>query len=266
MLIWRTADWRVESDGYISGQQVAQLEDLHALRRASMQIRAAETTRLAERARRARRRAVARGYAAGRAAALHDLVIPNAAASFVLAHIKERLVQIVMKAITEIVDELPPGTILTTQLRRSLQAASGHRLLSVRVAASDADDARRAIGRVEQEFGLSLVSVLADADLPANSCIVETDSSVIDGGLRHQLCALERGMRDAITTVLKEYTRMDDALLRQLDVVAYGLRDALDVLSSEPVTIVAPPKAKRGVKRKSTRRLPASSAKLEGAA
>lgn len=269
MLIWRLADWRVESDGYIGGQQVTELEDLRALRRASVQLAAAETTRLAERARHARRRAITRGYAAGRAAALHDLVIPRAAAAFVLAHIKERLVQIVMKAIAEIVDELPPGAILPNQLRRSLLAASGHRLLSVRVAACDLDDAQRAIGKVEQELGLSLVSVLADADLPARSCIVETDGGVIDGGLRHQLAALERGIRDAIGAVLEEYTRMDDALLRQLDIVTDGLRDALDVLSREIVPPEAPARPRRAAKRKPARRpaaTPATPTPGEGSA
>ena len=233
MLIWRLADWRVESDGYICGQHLAQLDDLRALRRKSMQMAASETRRLAERARRTKRRALIRGYSAGRAAALHGLVMPAAAAAFAVHGLNERLMQIVMKAVIEIVGELPPATLLPNQLRRSLRAAPGQHLLSVRVAASDLDEAKRAIVSVEKELGLPLVTVLADADLPPRSCVVETDGGVIDGGLRQQLAALERGMRDAISALLDEYTRLDDSFVRQLNIVEQGLRDAVDALSQD---------------------------------
>lgn len=259
MLIWRFSDWRVESDGYICGQHLTQINDLRALRRISMQTTAAETSRLAERARQARRRAIARGYAAGRAAALHNLVVPTAATAFALARLKECLVRIAMKAIAEIVDELPPGIILPVQLRRSLQAAPGHHLLSVRVATSDLDEARLALGAVEQELGLSLVTVLADADLPPGSCVVETDCGMVDGGLRQQLAALERGVRDAIAAVLDEYTRMDDTLARQIDIVEQGLRDALDALSREAPPVENGTTKKRTTKRKGAPRRPTSS-------
>lgn len=236
MLIWRLEDWRVESDGYISGQQLAQLDDVRALRRANQQLAAREAARLAERVRSAKRRALRRGYQAGRAAALHDLVMPAAAATYAMQRLKESLVQIVMKAVAEIVGELPPAAILPNQLRHSLLAARDQHLLSLRVATCDFADACEAIGAIERELGLAIVAVLADADLPPRSCIVETDGGVIDGGLRHQLAALERGMRDAISAVLAEYTRLDDGLLRQFDVVAQGLRDTLDVLGAPVLT------------------------------
>jgi len=260
MLIWKLSDWRVESDGYICGQHLAELGELRALRQANMQLVAKETTRLAERARHVKRRAIARGYAAGRAAALHDLVMPATACVFALAHLKEDLVRIAMKAVSELIDELPPHAILSSQLRHSLQATPGQNLLSIRVAARDLDEARRVIGSIEAELGLSLVTVLADANLPPRSCIVETDGGVIDGGLRHQLAALERGMHAAVAAVLNEYTRMDDTLLRQLDCVALGLRDTLDVLARDAALPASASKSKRTVKRKSRSRLAATPA------
>jgi type III secretion protein L len=244
MMIWRLADWRVESDGYICAQHVAQLDDLRALRHEYLQLATRETAQLAQRARRVKRRALLRGYNAGRAAALHDLVMPAAATAFVLRGLRERLVQIVIHAVTEIVGDLPPGVLLPNQLRRSLCAAPGQRLLSIRVAMSDIEQTRSVIGAIEKELGLSLVTVLGDADLPPRSCVVETDGGVIDGGLRQQLTALERGIRDAIRAVLDEYSRLDDALLRQFDVIGQGLRDVLDTLSPQTAPRPAHPPAR----------------------
>ncbi|WP_321890024.1 FliH/SctL family protein [Paraburkholderia bannensis] len=254
MLIWRLADWHIEVDGYIDARQFAQLDEIRALRSVHRQLAATELSRLAARARLTKRRAIARGYAAGRAAALHDLVVPAAACAFALEHLRECLVQIALKAITEVIGQLPPGATLPNQLRHCLKAAPGHRLLSVRVAASDLDEARRAIGVIEQELGLSLVTVLPDANLPPRSCVVETDGGVIDGSLRQQLGALERGMRDAIAGMLGKYTRMDDTLPRQLDVVAAGLRDTLDLLSRAPSPPSGGSQPRRAARRKPAKR------------
>jgi type III secretion protein L len=72
---------------------------------------------------------------------------------------------------------------------------------------------------------------LADAGLPPLSCIVETERGVIDGSLRMQLSALERGIRDAIGAMLDEYRSLDAAVDRQFDVIEQGLRDAIDAIN-----------------------------------
>ncbi|SAK61891.1 HrpE/YscL family type III secretion apparatus protein [Caballeronia pedi] len=231
MLIWRVSDWRVESDGYICRDDLARLQDLRALQSMNAQLAMHEKSRLVERARRVRRRAFARGYRAGRAAALHDLVMPTSAAAFALAALEERLLRVALDALAEILGELPPGATLPKQMRRSLQAASGERLLSVRVAACDHDEARRAIDAMEKNLGFPLVTILPDAGLPPRSCVVETDQGLIDGGLRQQVRALERGTRDAIAAVLDTYTRLDERVVAQFEAIERGLRDTIDVLS-----------------------------------
>ncbi|MDR5801977.1 FliH/SctL family protein [Caballeronia sp. LZ001] len=233
MLIWRVSDWRVESDGYICANDLALLQDLPALQRVNAQRARQEAADLAQRARRVRRQALARGFIAGRAAAVHDLAMPAAAAAFALRGLNDRLVKIVVEAVRDVVGDMPAGAIFPNQLRRSLQAAPGQRPLSVRVSACDYEEARQAVSAMEDELGLTLITVLGDADLPPRSCVVETDIGVIDGSLRQQLAALERGIRDAIAAVLDEYTRLDDRLLRQFDVIEQGLRDTLDVLSRD---------------------------------
>jgi type III secretion protein L len=231
MLIWRTAGWRVESDGYVCGDDLVRLQELGALRGEIHQYVLHETRRLAERARRTRRRAFVRGLRAGQAAALRGLVVPAAATAYALGRLQDRLLQLAMQAVTDIVGELPSGMTLPNQLRSSLLAAPAQRLLSVRVAVCDFSEARHAVDLLEQELGLAFVKVLADADLPPRSCVVETEGGVIDGGLHRQFESLERGMRQAIGAVLDEYTRLDDRILAQFDDIGEGLRAALDVLS-----------------------------------
>ena len=230
MLIWQLGDWRIESDGYISGHDLAMLDELRLLRRATEQLAARDASQAAARVRALQRRARQRGYDAGRLLALRDFVVPHAAAAFALSRMNEQLVQIAMKAITDVIGDLPSGATLPNQLRRCLAAAQAQRLLSVRVAAEDFDEAKRALEDVERELGLPLVNVLMDATLPPRSCVVETDSGVVDGSLRLQLAALERGMRDAIAAVLDEYRWIDDGLAKQLRIVEKGLYDTLDVL------------------------------------
>jgi type III secretion protein L len=233
MLIWRTADWRVESDGYVCGDDLARLEELGALRREIDQYALHETRRLAERARDTRRRAFARGYRAGRTAALRDLVVPAAVTAYALGRLQDHLLRLAMQAVADIVGQMPSGMTLPNQLRRSLLAAPGQRLLSVRVAACDYAEARLAVDRLERELGLAFVKVLADADLPSRSCVVETEGGVIDGGLHQQLAALERGLGQAIGAMLDEYTRLDDRIVNQFDELGQGVRDALAALSRE---------------------------------
>ncbi|MDR5782059.1 FliH/SctL family protein [Caballeronia sp. LZ065] len=231
MLIWRSAGWRVESDGYVSGDNLVRLQELDALRREIHQYVLQETRRLAERARRTRRRAFVRGLRAGQAAALRGLVVPAAATAYALGRLQDRLLQLAMQAVTDLVGELPSGATLPNQLRSSLLAAPEQRLLSVRVAVSDFAEARHAVDLLEQELGLAFVTVLADADLPPRSCVVETEGGVIDGGLHRQLEALERGMRQAIGAVLDEYTRLDERVVARFDDIGCDLRAALDALS-----------------------------------
>jgi type III secretion protein L len=231
MLISRRGDWRIESDGYISSDELIELDRLRALEEARAEQAADDTARLAARVRTLKRRAWRRGYEAGRAAALREQVGPSAAASFAARCLEERLTQIAMCAIAEIVGELPTAMVLPNQLRRCIAASRSQRLMSVRVSVGDYEDAKRLVTAFEQQLGAPLVAVLADAGLPPQSCVVETEHGVIDGSLKLQLVALERGMRDAIGAVLEKYAYIDDRFARELDVVEQGLRDTLDALA-----------------------------------
>jgi len=231
VLICRKGNWRIESDGYLSAADLVELDDLRALDEDRAQDAARETSRLAARVREMKRRAWRRGYNAGRAAAVRDLVVPQAAASFIARCVEERLVRVALDALVLIIGKLPPAAALPNQLRRCIAASRSQQVLSLRVSTVDYREAKRLIARLEQELAAPLFTVLADAGLPPHSCIVETERGVIDGSLRMQLSALERGIRDAIGAMLDEYRSLDAAVDRQFDVIEQGLRDAIDAIN-----------------------------------
>jgi type III secretion protein L len=233
VLICKRGNWRVESDGYVSSADLAALDDLRALEAARANEAAHDAARHAARVRDIKRRVWRRAYDAGRAAAVRDLAVPHAAASFVARCVEERLVRVAVDALVAIIGKLPPAAALPNQLRRCIAASRAQRVLSLRVSSADHAEAKRLIARLEQEIAAPLFTVLADAGLPPHSCVIETERGVIDGSLRMQLNALERGIRDAVAAMLGEYRSLDDALEKQFDVVERGLRDVIDVMKAD---------------------------------
>ncbi len=231
MLICRRGSWRVESDGYVSSTDLAELDDLRALEAARAQDAAHEATRLAERVRVLKRRAWRRAYDAGREAALRDFVAPETATSFAARCLEDRLTRVATDALVAIIGELPPGAVLPNQLRRCISVSRSQRVMSLRVSPDDYSEAKRLIVTLERDLAAPLFTVLADAGLPPHSCVVETEQGVIDGSVKLQLRALERGIKDAVSAVLNEYRYLDGEAAKQFAVVEQGLRDVIDVLA-----------------------------------
>jgi type III secretion protein L len=232
MLICRLGAWRIESDGHLSAHELASLDGLRAVDADRAAEAAHERRRLGTRVRELKRRAWRHGHAAGTAAALREHVGRTSAVAFAAHRLEERLTQIVLSAVSDIVGDLPPSAALKHQLRRSITVAQSQRLVSVRVAPAEFDDAVRLIAALEQDLGAPLCSVLADAGLPARSCVVETESGVIDAGLKVQLRALERGIRDSVAAVLREYDFADGSGRTALDTIEQGVRQTLAVLAA----------------------------------
>jgi type III secretion protein L len=238
MLICRMGEWRIESDGHLSALELTSLEGLRAVEaeRAAEAVR--ERIRLGARARELKRRAWRHGHAAGKMAALREHIARTAAVAFAAQRLEERLTQIVLGAVTDIVGELPPSAALTNQLRRAVAVSQSQRLVSVRVAPAVFDEATQLIAAIEQELGTPLCTVLADAGLPAYSCVIETEAGVIDGGLKVQLRALEQGIREGVAAVLRRYDLADRSGRTSLETVGQSVRETLAALVAAPL---APP-------------------------
>lgn len=233
MLICRKGPWRVESDGYLSA---AELQGLDALRKIeSLRERDIDeaTSRLAERARAIKRRALRSGYEAGQRSALRELVGPQAAAAFAADCLQTRLAEIVMSGIAEVLGELPRGVVLMGRLRRCIAASRAQHMLSVRVSASDYEEAQRVVRALELQYRAPVLTVLADAELPPRSLIVETEHGVIDGSLEPQLRALESGVKDAVTSLLNEYRYMDDESAKRFAAIEQDVRETIGALGDK---------------------------------
>ncbi|WP_144110569.1 FliH/SctL family protein [Paraburkholderia sp. BCC1886] len=232
MLICRLGDWHIESDGHLSAHELAALDGLRAIDAGRAAETAEERRRLGTEVRALKRRAWRHGHAAGTAAALREHAGQMAAAAFIAHRLEDRLMQIVLAAVHDIVGELPPSAALTQQLLRSISVSQSQRLISVRVAPGVFEAARGLIAAVEAELDTPLCTVLADAGLPAYSCVIETESGVIDGGLQVQLRELERGMRDGVAAVLRAYGFPDAGGETPLETMERGVREALAALTN----------------------------------
>ncbi|WP_144142607.1 FliH/SctL family protein [Paraburkholderia sp. BCC1884] len=241
MLICRMGNWRIESDGHLSGHELMSLEGLQAAEAQRAAQAADQRARLEEQGRALKRRAWRHGHAAGKLAALRECAAREAATLFAAHRLEQQLAQIVLDAVTDIVGEMPPSVPLTNQLRRAIAVAQSQRLISVRVAPSAFDDATHVIAAFERELGVPLCAVLVDAQLPPHSCVIETEAGVIDGGLQVQLRALEHGIRDGVAAVLSDYDFADGAGHSALDPVRHELRQTLALLAT-PVASDTPRK------------------------
>jgi type III secretion protein L len=231
MLICQRGEWRVESDGYLSAAELQGLDGLRRIEASRARDAEYEAVRVAERVRALKRRAWRRGYEAGRRAALSRFVALPAAASFASRCLEQRLAELVLKTVAAILGELPADAVLRSRLRRCLDASCAQQALSVRVSADDYDETLRSVLMLERELNAPALAVLIDAGLPPHSLVVETERGVIDGSLTPQLRALERGMREAIKTLLDEYRYLDGQSQRQFDALGHELRELMAALA-----------------------------------
>ncbi|HTH60919.1 MAG TPA: flagellar biosynthesis protein [Paraburkholderia sp.] len=230
MLICRRGEWQVESDGYVSSEELYGLDGLREMEASIERDVEYEIAQLADRVRALKRRAWRRGYEGGRRAALHHFAALPAAVSFATQRLQARLADMAVNTITSMLGELPPEVVLRARLRQCLDASCEQQLLSVRVSTDDYEATQRSVRALEHELNAPALTVLPDAGPPPNSLVVETESGVIDGSLTTQLRVLEQGVRDAIRELLDEYRYLDDESAKQFDTVADELQHVIDGL------------------------------------
>lgn len=137
----------------------------------------------------------------------------------------------VLKTVAALLGELPADAVLPSRLRRCLDVSCAQQVLSVRVSIDDHEATQRGVRALEQELNAPMLTVLADASLPRDSLIVETERGVIDGSLPSQLRSLEQGVRTAIGALLDEYRYLDGEAVKQFDAIASGVRDVIALLA-----------------------------------
>lgn len=199
MLIMRVAGFDLYEDGIIPGADYDTLRQLDDLLLHIEAQQAHRTARFDERCRQTRRLAFKRGYREGRASALQQHVCLDVALEMATNRIKERIQSMVEEEIHRLMEQIPSVSLFAMQLHRGIDALHAQHILAVRVPDEAVEEARSIIAEIGRELGAAPFSVMPDATLPKNSCVIETSTGVVDGGLRRQLQAARDGIASALS-------------------------------------------------------------------
>ncbi len=114
--------------------------------------------------------------------------------------IENTLVSVVTQAIRKIIGEMDDKERIVQIVRTALNTVRGQQKVTVRVAPADEPAVSQAFSAMTSAApgGGAFLTVLADARLSPNSCILESELGVVDASLETQLKALEKAFQAKI--------------------------------------------------------------------
>ena len=113
--------------------------------------------------------------------------------------IESTLVSVVNQSIRKIIGDLDDKERIVRIVRNALNVVRGQQKVTVRVAPADEAAVLEAMaGMTAGSSGSSFMTVIADARLERDSCIIESELGVVDASLSTQLKALENAFKSKI--------------------------------------------------------------------
>ena len=113
--------------------------------------------------------------------------------------IEDTLVSVVNQAIRKIIGEMDDKERIVRIVRNSLNTVRGQQRVTVRVAPADEEAVTQALAAMTAgSSGTAFLTIVADARLPRDSCILESELGVVDASLETQLKALENAFHSKI--------------------------------------------------------------------
>ena len=113
--------------------------------------------------------------------------------------IEKTLVSVVNQSIRKIIGDLDDKERIVRIVRNSLNVVRGQQKVTVRVSPADEPAVLEALAAMtSRASGSSFLTVMADARLERNSCILESELGVVDASLQTQLKALENAFQSKI--------------------------------------------------------------------
>ena len=113
--------------------------------------------------------------------------------------IETTLVNVVNQAIRKIIGDMADRDRIVAIVRNALNVVRGQQKVTVRVAPSDEPAVSEALAAMTSSAsGSSFLTVVADARLEKDSCILESELGVVDASLETQLKALENAFQSKI--------------------------------------------------------------------
>lgn len=113
--------------------------------------------------------------------------------------IEKTLVSVVNQAIRKIIGDMDDKERVVRIVRNALNVVRGQQKVTVRVAPADEAAVLEALAAMTSSAsGSSFLTVMADARLEKDSCILESELGVVDASLQTQLRALENAFKSKI--------------------------------------------------------------------
>jgi len=151
------------------------------------------------------RRAHEQGLAEGRAEAAEQLAALSLRSAQVLHRLETVIARAVMRALEEVVQEMPAQALYEAALRKAAKLVRGEAFLTLRVPTQREAAARDALARLLEEGGLpGAVELVADPALADHACVMESEAGVVSAGLDVQLAAIGRAVAGAVARLAAE--------------------------------------------------------------
>ena len=113
--------------------------------------------------------------------------------------IEDTLVSVVNQAIRKIIGEMDGKDRIVRIVRNALNNVRGQQKVTVRVAPADEEAVTQALAAMTAgSSGSGFLTIVADARLSRDSCILESELGVVDASLETQLKALEHAFHSKI--------------------------------------------------------------------
>ena len=112
--------------------------------------------------------------------------------------IESTLVNVVNQSIRKIIGDMDDKERIVAIVRNALNVVRGQQKVTVRVAPADEAAVLEAMAGMTAGGGNSFMTVIADARLERDSCILESELGVVDASLSTQLKALENAFKSKI--------------------------------------------------------------------
>ena len=114
--------------------------------------------------------------------------------------IEDTLVSVVNQAIRKIIGDMDDKERIVRIVRTALNTVRGQQKVTVRVAPADEAAVSEALAAMTagSSSGSAFLTIMADARLPRDSCILESELGVVDASLETQLKELENAFHSKI--------------------------------------------------------------------
>ena len=113
--------------------------------------------------------------------------------------IENTLVQVVSQAVRKIIGEMDDKERIVSLVKNALNTVRGQQKVTIRVAPADEPAVSQALAMMTAApSGTSFLTIVSDARLQRDSCILESELGVVDASLETQLKAIENAFQAKI--------------------------------------------------------------------